>query len=234
MKNIDLTVKTADFEGPLDLFVHLIDNKKIDISKVIISDIIDEYLQIIEKEQEERLKIKVEFLILASELLEIKAYSILDAEKKVEKEQELETKILEYKVIKELAQEFSKMEVEYNIPYIVKGNKTKNYDNVFYSLEDLKVETIREVFKEFILKSKDEEKIKINIVDTFTTEMALFEIETEFKNNDNVRFSELLKGDFSRAKIVSFFLAILDMFKSGKIDIYGLDNDFYIRKENNV
>lgn len=95
MKDIDFSIKTEDFEGPLDLFLHLIDNKKIDISNIVISEIIDDYLKIIENETSQNLKIKVEFLAMASEILEIKAYSILSVDKKEEKEQNLEQRILE-------------------------------------------------------------------------------------------------------------------------------------------
>lgn len=234
MKNIELNVKTSDFEGPFELFLHLIENKKIDISKVFISKILDDYLQIIEKEQNENLKIKVEFLEIASELLEIKAYSILNVEKKKEKEESLEKRIFEYKIIKEISEEFSKREVEFNIPYIVRGKNTKSHENIFYSLDELKIETIRNVFKEFILRSNREERLKISLIDTFTTEMALFEIEKSLTIENEIKFSNLLEGDFSKSRIVSFFLAILDLFKTGKIDIIELENDFYIRKEENA
>ncbi|QXW65978.1 segregation and condensation protein A [Streptobacillus moniliformis] len=231
MTNIDLLVKTEDFEGPLDLFLHLIDNKKIDISKIYISEIIDEYLSIITKETEQNLKIKIEFLAMATELLEIKAYSILNEDKKIEKEQDLEKRILEYKVIKEIAEEFSKREIEYNIPYIVKGNKTKEQDNIYYSLEDLTLNNIFEIFNTLINKVEIKENMKINVVDTFTTTDALFEIEKEFVKNNELTFSSLMKGNFSKGRIVCFFLAILDLFKEGSIDITLSDNDFIIRKE---
>lgn len=232
MKNI--SIKTEDFEGPLDLFIHLIENKKIDISKIIISEIIDEYLQIIENEKEQRLKIKVEFLAMASEILEIKAYSILSEEKKEEKEKNLEKRIFEYKIIKEIAEEFSKREVEYNVPYKISGNKTRNFDNIFYSIEELNLELLKNIFNDIIKdNNKKNESIKIEFFDNYTTENALFDIENEFKNNNEIKFSSLLKGNFSKIRIVSFFLAILDLFKSGRIDIYKIDEEFYIRREKN-
>ncbi|WP_156299925.1 segregation and condensation protein A [Streptobacillus canis] len=234
MTNIDLLVKTENFEGPLDLFLHLIDNKKIDISKILISEIIDEYLNIIKNETDQNLKIKIEFLAMATELLEIKAYSILNVDKKIEKEQDLEKRILEYKIIKEIAEEFSKREIEYNVPYVVKGEKTKDQENIFYSIEELTLKNLNQIFNELINKVEIKEKIKINVVDTFTTTDALFEIEKEFNKNKEINFSTLMKGNFSKGRIVSFFLAVLDLFKEGNIEITLLDNDFIIRKGSHV
>ncbi|CAM3397608.1 segregation and condensation protein A [Pseudostreptobacillus hongkongensis] len=235
MKDIDFSIKTEDFEGPLDLFLHLIDNKKIDISNIVISEIIDDYLKIIENETSQNLKIKVEFLAMASEILEIKAYSILSVDKKEEKEQNLEQRILEYKIIKDLAQKFSEREIEFNFSYRISGNNSKTFENVFYTLDDLKLETISKVFNELMKENKKKvETMKIEILDDFNTEKAMFEIETKFKNEKEVRFSSLFKGNFSKNRIVSFFLAVLDLFKNGEIDIYSIDDDFYIRKEKNV
>ncbi|WP_314010613.1 segregation/condensation protein A [Pseudostreptobacillus hongkongensis] len=235
MKDIDFSIKTEDFEGPLDLFLHLIDNKKIDISNIVISEIIDDYLKIIENETSQNLKIKVEFLAMASEILEIKAYSILSVDKKKEKEQNLEQRILEYKIIKDLAQKFSEREIEFNFSYRISGNNSKTFENVFYTLDDLKLETISKVFNELMKENKKKvETMKIEILDDFNTEKAMFEIESKFKNEKEVKFSSLFKGNFSKNRIVSFFLAVLDLFKNGEIDIYSIDDDFYIRKEKNV
>ena len=78
-------IKTENFEGPYDLFLFLIENKKMDFSKIVISTIIDEYLKIIDNEKNQNLKIQAQFLSMASEILEIKAYSILSQDKKEEK-----------------------------------------------------------------------------------------------------------------------------------------------------
>ena len=81
MKNTIINVKIDNFEGPLDLLIHLIEKKQMKITEINISQIIDDYLNYIKQQKEENLKIKVEFLIMATDLIEIKAYSILNKEK---------------------------------------------------------------------------------------------------------------------------------------------------------
>ena len=64
---MDIVLKIDNFEGPLDLLLHLIEKKKLKISEIKISQIIDEYLGVLkEAQEEENLHIKVEFLVTAS------------------------------------------------------------------------------------------------------------------------------------------------------------------------
>lgn len=232
--NTNLMIKTENFDGPLDLLVYLSDNKKIDLSQIIISDIIDDYLEIIKKEKELKLKTKVEFLIMASNLLEIKAYSILNKDKSNYKEIDLEKRIYEYKVIKEVAKNFSDMEVEFNISHKFYGNFERKKEKIYYTLDDLKLNQIKDVFFNLISKRTITDKITIDIKEDFTTENALFLIEKEFNHTNFFSFSSILKGNFSKIRIVTFFLVILDLYKLGSIDIKIIDNDFYIRKVKNV
>ena len=92
-----IKVKIENFEGPLDLLIHLIEKKKMDINSINISQIIDDYLSYIHTQKGLNLKIKVEFLIMATDLIEIKAYSILNRDKKIEKIEEQKAKLLEKK-----------------------------------------------------------------------------------------------------------------------------------------
>ena len=90
-----IQIKIDNFEGPMDLLIHLIEKKQLKINEISISQIIDDYLQYIDKQKNLNLKIKIEFLTMATELIEIKAYSILNKQKKEEKIENLEKKLLE-------------------------------------------------------------------------------------------------------------------------------------------
>ena len=227
-------IKTENFEGPYDLFLFLIENKKMDFSKIVISIIIDEYLKIIDNEKNQNLKIQAQFLSMASEILEIKAYSILSQDKKEEKEKDLEKRIVEYKILKDLSIELSMREVEYNIPYRIEGKKVRVKESIEYSLEDINIDMIRSIFEELFNNKEMKERIHIQVIEEFSVEEALKEINNNFIKDDSFSFSSLFKGNFSRIRIVSFFLAILDLYKNGEIDIYQENNDFYIRRDKDV
>ena len=230
MENM-IQIKIENFEGPLDLLLHLIEKKKMDINSINVSQIIDDYLNYIHAQKELNLKIKVEFLIMATDLIEIKAYSILNRDKKFEKIENLEKKIIEYQLFKEISELFSKYENEYNVPYTRTGTESigseieydissLNLDNLFKSLKNL-------INSKMIKKNNFEERIILNLEDdNYSTEEAHNEI---IKEDRKVEFNHLLKNKFSKSRIVTLFLCILDMFKNGEIDIIVEEKNFFIK-----
>ena len=229
MKNMEIQVKIDNFEGPLDLLIHLIEKKQMKITEINISQIIDDYLEIIKLTQKSNLRIKVEFLILATELIEIKAYSILNKEKKVEKEEDLEKRILEYKLFKEISEKFSDNEWVYNIPYILSGSIKLEEALVEYDISNLNITSLFNSVKNLISNGdKNKDSIVLDLVEDYSMDEANNEIENHLTINKKVSFSTLLNNKFTKVRIVSLFLATLDMFKIGKIDIEVENKEFYL------
>ena len=163
MKNTTIQVKIDNFEGPLDLLIHLIEKNQMNIAEINISKIIDEYLEYLHEQENENLKIKVEFLVMATELLEIKTYSILNKEKKLEKIESLERRIKEYKIFKEISELFSKYEKEYNISYSRTGSQSVTEAVIEYDISSLTMENLFKSFKQLLKNNeKKEEKLSLN------------------------------------------------------------------------
>ena len=80
-------VTINDFEGPLDLLLHLIKKHDMDIVNISIEEVTKQYLDFIQKQEEMNLNIASEYLIMAAELIEIKS-SILLPKKEEEIEEE--------------------------------------------------------------------------------------------------------------------------------------------------
>ena len=231
-----IKIKTENFEGPLDLLIHLIEKKKMDINAINISQIIDDYLNYIHSQKELNLKIKVEFLIMATDLIEIKAYSVLNRDKKIEKIENLEKKIIEYRLFKEISELFSKYENPYNISYTKTG--TKSIENeIEYDISSLTLDNLFKSLKNLInsnKKNKPEEQMLLNLEkDTYSTEDAYKEISEIITANNEIEFNRLLESKFSKVRIVTLFLCILDMFKNGEIDIIVENDTFFIKKYTN-
>ena len=231
-----IKIKIENFEGPLDLLIHLIEKKKMDINAINISQIIDDYLNYIHSQKELNLKIKVEFLIMATDLIEIKAYSVLNRDKKIEKIENLEKKIIEYRLFKEISELFSKYENPYNISYTRTG--TKSIENeIEYDISSLTLDNLFKSLKNLInsnKKNKPEEQMLLNLEkDTYSTEDAYKEISEIITSNNEIEFNRLLKNKFSKVRIVTLFLCILDMFKNGEIDIIVENDTFFIKKYTN-
>ena len=235
MKNTTIQVKIDNFEGPLDLLIHLIEKNQMNIAEINISKIIDEYLEYLHEQENENLKIKVEFLVMATELLEIKTYSILNKEKKLEKIESLERRIKEYKIFKEISELFSKYEKEYNISYSRTGSQSVTEAVIEYDISSLTMENLFKSFKQLLKNNeKKEEKLSLNLEEEFSINDAYEEIKLVLKDKNfqknGIKFNELLKNNFTKSRIVTMFLCILDMFKNGDIDIISQGYSFSIKK----
>ena len=234
-----IQVKIENFEGPLDLLIHLIEKKKMDVNAINISQIIDDYLSYIHAQKELNLKIKIEFLVMATDLIEIKAYSVLNRGKKLEKIENLEKKIIEYQLFKEISELFSKHENEYNIPYTRTGTESMGSEIIEYDISSLSLDNLFKSLKNLITsklndKNKFEEKMIVNLEeDDYSAEDAYTEVSQIIQINNQVEFNHLLKNKFSKSRIVTLFLCILDMFKNGEIDIIAEENNFFIKSMKN-
>ena len=227
-----IQVKIDNFEGPMDLLLHLIEKKQMKISEINISQIIDDYLEYINKHKEENLKIKIEFLIMATDLIEIKAYSILNQEKKLERMEDLEKRIIEYKIFKEISELFSEHEKEYNIPYKKSGSQNIQEVSFEYDISMLTLDNLLNNFKNLIKSEDQKPKMVLNLEEEYSSEEAFSEIQEIMENEAEIEFNSLLKNKFTKSRIVVLFLCVLELFKSGEIDIIPIENNFYIKNIN--
>lgn len=226
---MEIVLKIDNFEGPLDLLLHLIEKKKMKISEIKISQIIDEYLQFIEKAQSDSLSVKVEFLEIASELLEIKAVSILSVEKEEEKEKDLKRRLEDYKVFKEVAGVISSIECEYNISYTRKeGRKiTKNIPKEF----DLTSLKLQDMFNSYIkYLPKDEEFLEIEVEKRYSLKEEMDRIKVILYSSEKC-VVELFGRAENRTHLVYIFLAVLDLYRDGIILIEGEGNLKLFRRD---
>ena len=197
-----IQVKIDNFEGPMDLLLHLIEKKQMKISEINISQIIDDYLEYINKHKEENLKIKIEFLIMATDLIEIKAYSILNQEKKLERMEDLEKRIIEYKIFKEISELFSEHEREYNIPYKKSGSQNIQEVSFEYDMSMLTLDNLLNNFKNLIKSEDRKPKMVLNLEEEYSSEEAFSEIQEIMENEDEIEFNSLLKNKFKSKSFV--------------------------------
>lgn len=225
----DILLKIDNFEGPLELLLYLIDKKKLKISEVRISQLIDEYIAVLERSKKDNLEIKTEFLITAAELLEIKAVSVLYINEELETEKVLKQRLEEYKLFKDVADKINSMGSEFNISYSRgEGRKIRKSESKEYDLNSLKAEDIYNSYKKY-LKVIDEEVIEIKYE-------KVYSVEEEIEKIKVILFEKPLTLDeiFSRAEnrihLVYIFLALLDVYKEGKADIINNDEKIIIKK----
>lgn len=230
-KIVEIIVNLENFQGPLDLLLHLIEKRKLNIAEVKITQLIDEYLEIIDKIKKDNLYIKVDFVLITSELLEIKALELIKSEQRIEKEKDLKRRLEEYKMLKELTTEISKLQKEYNISYSkVEGKKIIKKQSKEYLLKDLKQMDLFAHYKKYI-ENYEEDYLQLNLEKNFNIEeenekLLIFLAEKERS------FCEIFHRSTTKSHLIHVFLLILELYKDGLIAID--DNYVKLRSNQNV
>ncbi|MBN1469576.1 MAG: segregation/condensation protein A [Fusobacteriaceae bacterium] len=215
----DLSIKLDNFEGPMELLLHLVEVKEMSIYEIQISKVIDEYLLILSEMKENNIHIKVDFLVMASELLEIKALSILNFKKKLEKEKNLEQKLIDYKVIKYLAKDIEKLENECNLPFKRKGLDIKLDDYREIDLSKLSLKLVFETYYNVLKETEEKEIMEINIEESYSlTEEMNFIIE-KIKIVKELSYDKIFEEAKSRLHLVYIFLAVLELYREKIIEV---------------
>ena len=218
---MEINVKLDNFEGPLDLLIHLIEQRKMDPIDLVVSKLIDDYLNFMHEAKVESLDIRVEFLLMASELLEIKALSVLNIGEKEKREEELTQKIQDYKLFKELSQHLEFLEDQYKIPYS-KGERGINIVKQPSKEVDLSKLSIEDIFRTYMSQTNEmEEVLNIDIAQTYTLSEEMNILNKNLIQQGNIEVENIMNRAQNRLHMVYLFLAILEMYRNDIIKING-------------
>ena len=219
-------LRLDNFEGPLDLLCYLIDKNKMDIYKVSISDITDQYIQYLKKQEELNLEIASEFLVMASTLLLVKSKGLLpkDAEDEEElTEEELLRRIIEYKKYKEITKTFRERILVfskrlYKMPDKIELPKQELEKE--FSIEDIVGRYKDLIEKNENKKNEQKENIqKIAVFDTFSVADKVKDIFRELVKKPRFVFNKLFAlNEKPKAEIVTAFSSVLELSRRNKIN----------------
>lgn len=229
----------GDFEGPLDLLLHLIKKSKMEIFDIEISKITEEYIKYINSMKELNLDIASEYLVMASELIEIKSKKLLptkeekEDEEDINPEEELKRRLIEYKKYKESTEVFRNLEEKRSYYY------TKSPENMKkYSLEKLENDgnvSLFDLLDAFQKLLERREASKPRNTKIARKEMSVKERVVKIRDilrvKKKVSFIELF-DDFSKPYVVVTFLSVLEMVKGREINIKQDSNfgDIYLER----
>ncbi|MBD5583948.1 MAG: segregation/condensation protein A [Clostridia bacterium] len=222
---VDYNTVLDDFEGPLDLLLHLINIAQIRIEDVFVSKVTEQFLDYIEymKTQPSRdIDKESEYLALAAQIIYIKSKSMVpvvevagedmggDEEEKRALIEQLKQR--EYELIK---QETPKLKDLETVGYLYKEpDKSLNTVRVVY--KDFTVSALLEAFAKMMLKNESLQREKENIKeipkDVYTVEEKVTHIKNTLIENKEVLFENLFTS-FSKNEVVTTFQALLEMLK---------------------
>ena len=224
---MEITLKIDDFEGPLDLLLHLIKEKKMDLLNLKIEIIIDEYLNFIEKMEKMNLDIASSYLVMASELLEMKSKLLLpnqNDEEDVEEDpkERLINRLVEYQRYKDLTEQFRILEKERKLIYTKIPEKLDEYkdENINITNSDITIDDLMDAFKKFLERKELEKPLNTRVTTKeISVEEKIIAIRKTLKTKNKVNFFDLF-DKFTKEYVVATFLAILEMAKKREIKIF--------------
>jgi segregation and condensation protein A len=228
------TVRTEIFEGPFDLLLHLVGRSKLDIREISVSEIADEFLAHIERMKDLDLDVASDFLLVAATLLEIKAAALVPGEGDLDADLDeygdmspeearalLVERLLTYKQFKSASGELAaRMESEGRMhprqagleepflrlmPDYLEGVTLRELAVLLADLEHR-----REVF---LLEAEHVASMPVSL------EMHMEGVRRALRAHKKMTFSELVEAGAPPEIVVVTFLAILELYKRGSVDI---------------
>ncbi|HEY3139640.1 MAG TPA: ScpA family protein [Acidimicrobiales bacterium] len=223
-------VQTPVFEGPLDLLLHLILREQVDLYEVSLSAIVDGYIAHLDQIEELNLEITTEFLLIAATLVELKSRRLLPTSDEMDLDDELALweerdlllhRLVECKTFKEAAIALQVMagEAGRSMPRCV-GVDERFVGLMPDLLAGITPEDLRRAFLTAVAP-KPKPRVDLEHVAPIRASVtdALAELVDELPRVGRISFRALTGGLVERLEVVVRFLAILELFKSGLVDL---------------
>ncbi len=211
-----LTIKTEQFEGPLDLLLRLIEQEQMNISEVSLAKVTDQYLQrLSELSSEFQSEEIADFLVVASKLILIKSRSLLPRITH-EEEEEIEDLQRQLKIYQEFLHASKTLEKMLASKRITFAREQKIVIEKKFSPPTVMDTTVLyNIFQEIIMRAEVTFQLPKRIV--FDTRISIAEKMTHLKELLSKRvtlyFQHCITNATSRAEIVVSFLALLELIK---------------------
>jgi segregation and condensation protein A len=236
-------VSTPVYEGPFELLLHLILKEEVELWEVSLSDVIDAFLVEVEKLDRVDLEVATEFLLIASTLVELKARRLLPGADMTELDEELLRfeerdlllgRLLECKTFKDAARVLeSKLRVgARSVP------RSAGPEEPFATMAP---DPLERVTRQALVKAARRglaPKVE-TIVDTehvapvrASVRDAVEAVLITLPRDGAMSFHALVAGIEDRLEIIVRFLAILELFKQGVVDLLQVDTfgDLLVRR----
>lgn len=225
-ENVDsekLTFKLENFSGPLDLLLTLIKKSKLDIEDIQISELTEQYLEIMKDITTVDLEVASEFIEYAALLIEIKSKKLLpkivdNDEEELDPEYVLKLRLREYQYFKEVNEKLGKLES--NDKFYKQPEKEANKFRII--IKDMELDKLLDAFVGIMHKVNKIEKGKESkeiAKESFTVEQKISTIKDTLISRSHIKFSELFLESSSKEEVITTFMALLELIKMQVIKV---------------
>ena len=216
-----ISYKLSEFEGPLDLLLHLISKNKLNIYDIEISVLLAQYMEHIDKMKEKNMDVASEFLEMAARLVYIKTVSLLPKhEESEELKKELSGELIEYQECKKVAKILSE-----NIDF---NSFTRDSANIDYDMSYKKKHDLKEIYNAYLtVIGKNKNKIPVKkeefsgIVSRKIVSVSsrIIFVLKKLKRVKKLKYEALFEDSKNKSELVATFLAVLELVKGRELCI---------------
>lgn len=220
---LPLTVRVEQFEGPLDLLLYLIQSNELDVSKVSLGKITDQYLIYIEHMTEMNFDIASEFLVMAATLIVWKSRSLLPKEEDpnavgdeddVITQEELIRQILERKRFLEMANEWQGLPM-LGDDVFTRPNRKPPIERVW---RDMNISDMALSYQEMLIRARKRGQILKK--ETVSVAEKIYHFADRLEVGKLTEMRDMLSALPSKGEWVVTFLASLELARLKKLKVY--------------
>lgn len=221
---VPITVRLESFEGPLDLLLYLIQSHEMDISKISISRITDQYLSYVRLMQELNFDIASDFLVMAATLLHWKSKAVLPQEKKDEQnaedeepgltQEELIRQLLEHQRFRQAGEDLAQLP-RLGDDVFTRPNKKPPIERVW---REMNVTDLALTFQDMLTRARKRTQILKKETVSISSKIADFANNLEIGKPKELR--SILSADPSKAEVVVTFLASLELSRLRRLRVH--------------
>ena len=234
-----MDIKLKDFEGPLDLLLHLVSKYQMDIYDVPITEVIEQYLAYISTLQAMRLEVAGEYMVMASQLMLIKSRKLLPKVAEVtdledDLEQDLLSQIEEYRKFKLLGEQLEVKHQE-RAQYYSKARTELIYEDAELVHDKTTIDLFL-AFSNLLAKKKEEFSQNHTTIlrDEYKIEDMMVIVREALVEGQQLRLQDLFKETKDLQEVITLFLATLELIKTQEILLIQKESfgDIYLLKKN--
>ncbi|MEW6230724.1 MAG: segregation/condensation protein A [Chloroflexota bacterium] len=212
------------FQGPLDLLLQLVEQRKLDITTISLAQVADQYVEYIGRMPEHDPEVLSGFLVVAAKLLLLKSWALLPrppqetAEEEGDPGEELARQLLEYKRFKEAAAHLRAWEERGERSYVRIAPPPKVVGEL--RLEGVTLADLAQAVRRALATMPGQEPGRLVLPEIFSIDDKMGLIESLLDGQGEVAFSSLLSAAASKLEVIVTFLALLELLKQGRAFAY--------------
>ncbi|NLC32397.1 MAG: segregation/condensation protein A [Clostridiales bacterium] len=222
-----ITLKLKDFNGPLDMLLFMIGKAKIDIKDIFVSQITDQYIQSVREAEELDMDEASSFIQMAATLLEIKSRSLLPKPPPPQDEEDPQTVLIrqleEYARFKQIAADMQGFEKAAALMY-PKLPEEYPLPPPSFEISGLTMQGLIVAFSNVMARiPKNEEETPVHIAQRIMREehsvpQCMLQIIKRLRQGSQ-HFGDLLRDKPTKEEVVTYFLALLELLRLGRVSI---------------